>query len=184
MAVGNRGGRPAKPTALHVLHGTYQPVRHAKRVEPQTTSKLPPPPKHLDAGAKRRYRAVGEYLIKQGVLTEGDMGILALYAESWSNWVAASLESQREHAEQEAIEKRWSSLPKLDEASEALAARIQRVERRALGESPAVKRSREERLLVDRFGGQLGLSPVMRTKVRIDAPPKEVDKMEALLSNG
>ena len=170
MAVGNRGGRPRKPTALHLLEGTYEKSRHDKRVEPQYEQRLLPPPKHLDAVAKRRYRELGNLLLSKGVITVVDMGILAIYAESWSNWIHASIEAQQDVARQAALEAQWDSEAH-DFAYERLEQRLRTLERRARWTSSAVVRSREERSMLDKLGSRLGLSPSDRA--RVHAQPRE-----------
>ena len=176
----SRSGRLPKPSALKVLQGTDRPDR--RRPEPQFALGLPEPPKHLDAVALRRYREVGAMLLKQGVMTEADMGILAMYAESWSNWIAASHEVRAERKLQKAIESAWDALPDMDDAQAALGRRLLKLERRALAESPSVKRQREEKLMLDRLGAQMGLSPSMRAKVQVAPQERAVDPMEALLA--
>jgi P27 family predicted phage terminase small subunit len=177
-------GRPPKPTLLHQEQGTYRNDRHGSRSEPEYAVGLPEPPSHLDIVAKRRYAEVGALLVDKGVLTEADQGILALYADAWSNWVAAVRRVRAEERQQARIEKAW------DETLDAfvqgdpmyyLEQRIRRVERMKVGESPAVKRAREERLLLDRFAGQLGLSPSMRAKVSVAPKAEAKNEMEGFL---
>ena len=174
-------GRPRTPTALKALRGNPG-RRPLPDREPVYVLALPEPPKHLDAVAVRRYQVVGEMLLKSGVMTEADMGILAMYAESWSNWIQSSVEVRKDLARQRAIEKQWGGMADVTEAEELLAKRLDRLERRAMQEGPAVRRQREEKLMLDRLGGQLGLSPAMRTRVHATKPETERDPMAELLS--
>ena len=176
----SKSGRLPQPTALKALRGNpgHRPL---PQNEPVYALVLPEPPKHLDAVALKRYQAVGEMLLKSGVMTEADMGILAMYAESWSLWIQAATEVRKDLARQKAIEKRWDNLDDATEAEELLAKRIQRLEMRATQDTPAVKRHREEKLMLDRFGAQLGLSPTMRTRVQAVKPEVAPDPMAALL---
>ena len=110
------------------------------------------------------------------------MGILALYAQSWSNWIKASLEVQAEQKRQEQLEELWDT--ETHDDFEQLEKRLRQLERKALFSSPAVSRQKDERLMIDRFGSQLGLSPVMRAKLHVEPAPKARSEMEELLSNG
>ena len=181
MSLGNRGGRPPQPTALKILRGNPG-RRPIKQDEPSFGLKLHPAPKHLDATAKRKYSEIGNLLLSKGVVTEADAGILALYAQSWSLWVSASLEVDAEEKRQAQVEDLWDTQEHDD--FEQLEKRLRRLERRALSTSPAVQQRHQERLNIDRYGGQLGLSPVMRAKLHVEPAPKAKDEMEELLSNG
>jgi P27 family predicted phage terminase small subunit len=73
--------RPRKPTALHVIEGTFRKDR-ANPKEPQPRRKRPSCPPHLSAEAKAAWRQYATLLDRLGVLTEADGAALAALAEA------------------------------------------------------------------------------------------------------
>lgn len=74
-------GRPPKPTALHILQGTYRKDRHS-RDEP-----IPPPgevlpPAWLSMEARRLWAEMAPTFIAMGVLTTADV-------TAFANWMEA-----------------------------------------------------------------------------------------------
>jgi P27 family predicted phage terminase small subunit len=74
-------GRPRKPTALHVIEGTYRSDR-ANKSEPTPRRKRPPCPPHLRAEAKAAWRRYAALLDRIGVLTEADAAALSALCEA------------------------------------------------------------------------------------------------------
>lgn len=77
-------GRPRKPTNLHILQGTYQPVRHAERigeVDPQSVARMP---SHLSPIAKREWQRIAPELRELGLLTGLDVAALSAYCECFA----------------------------------------------------------------------------------------------------
>ena len=75
-------GRPAKPTKLHILEGTFRSDRHGDGVEPEP---LPGPakcPKHLSKDAKRVWKELVRVMDGAGVLTQADQWIMARFCSS------------------------------------------------------------------------------------------------------
>lgn len=67
-------GRPPLPTALKELRGTARRDRTNEREpRPEVLTKLPRPPKELDAYGRRHWYRLGRLLIRMGVLTEADL---------------------------------------------------------------------------------------------------------------
>ena len=85
-------GRRPKPTLELLKQGTYRADRHGDRMEIAYAKKLPGHLKHLGATARYIYNKIGRMLVANGVLTEADGTILALYAQVWSLWAKASEE--------------------------------------------------------------------------------------------
>ena len=88
MAVGNRGGRPRKPTALKILQGTLRKDR-TNPDEPRPEVGLLPCPRYLDDEAKREWKRLAPQLYALGLLTKLDKAALAVYCQAWSHWVEA-----------------------------------------------------------------------------------------------
>jgi P27 family predicted phage terminase small subunit len=57
--------------------------------EPQYEVALPEAPNHLDEIAKEEWARVAEPLYRQGILTEVDVAVLAVYCQTWARWVHA-----------------------------------------------------------------------------------------------
>lgn len=183
MAVGNHGGRPAKPTIELVRDGTYRADRQGKRVRTDPVDGLPPIPSHLDGVAKAKFRSIGAILIKRGILTEADAGILALYAQSWSHWVEAEREITAERKRQAEIDHTWDAFDEEDDSLVHLEKRIRKLERAAKFDTAAMRRSQAERTLIEKFGARLGLSPVDVTRVHAEQPKDDTaDKAARFLA--
>jgi phage terminase small subunit len=79
MSRGNRGGRPAKPSRLHVVQGTT--TRSDRRFEPRPVGDLTDPPEWMDEDQQAGWR----YAIANcppGLLKLIDRGTLALWVEA------------------------------------------------------------------------------------------------------
>jgi phage terminase small subunit len=76
------GGRPPKPTALHVIQGTYRPSRMKRRArEPVPIGSIADPPDWLLPEAKRIWREVVAGYGDSRVLTSLDGPMLAVYSQ-------------------------------------------------------------------------------------------------------
>lgn len=75
-------GRKPKSTAEHKANGTYQPVRHANRVELPPVVEIPAAPDDFDAPHKAKWMEVCRLLYRAGILTEADTDAIRLYVES------------------------------------------------------------------------------------------------------
>jgi len=83
-------GRKPTPSALKVLRGTDQPVRMNKTTEAATISKLPPPPKWFSTTAKKIYKAKGQELINQNIMSSLDLDMFILYCNEYSIYIETS----------------------------------------------------------------------------------------------
>lgn len=77
--VGNRGGRPRKPTALKLIQGTARPDRMnpLEPVAPELDNLAAP--SYLTATEKKQWDRHAEMLSKMRVLTEADCNALGRY---------------------------------------------------------------------------------------------------------
>jgi P27 family predicted phage terminase small subunit len=88
-------GPPKKPTAIKALEGFpgHQKKNHA---EPKPPVKLPAPPKHLSAEAKKVWRRIGPKFAAMGVMAEVDEAAFSMLCESFAQWCDL-IEKAREH---------------------------------------------------------------------------------------
>lgn len=75
-------GRPPKTTEQHKADGTYQPVRHAKRLNLPAISEAPPPPADFDEAHKIAWVAFCETMKQHGILTGADHYAIRTFVES------------------------------------------------------------------------------------------------------
>lgn len=87
-------GRKAKPTNLHILHGTYNPTRHGRgragemQAEPFDFEQKPPD--ELGHTAREHWYSVLSVLSEANILGEMDRDGLVLYCETWARWKEAN----------------------------------------------------------------------------------------------
>lgn len=84
------GGSNKKPTAIHVLAGTFRPSRHAKRtladVPAAALGLVGAPPRWLSPEAKTLWRQVRPQLEHYGILTALDRALFIALCETWALW--------------------------------------------------------------------------------------------------
>ena len=83
-----RGGRPPKPTALHILDGNPS-KRPPPQDEPPLEAGMPAPPPGLDVEARAEWKRIGVTLGAVGVVTKADRAMLTAWCITWSRWWAA-----------------------------------------------------------------------------------------------
>ena len=83
-----RQGRKPVPTKLKMLRGNPG-KRPLSDDEPRPKAKLPGPPAHLSAEAKREWWRLGKQLAALGLMTSIDRGALAMYCQAWARWLEA-----------------------------------------------------------------------------------------------
>jgi len=84
-------GPPPTPTKLKILDGTHRKDKHGDPdLEPkgEVLDKLPPPPRHLGAEGKKRWKKTGQILLEMGLLTLPDLEALEVYADAWDERAA------------------------------------------------------------------------------------------------
>ena len=79
-------GRPPKPAAIKRLTGNpgKRPIREEPRVA--VPSKVPYPPRFLNAYGRAEWRRVIKVLIKAGLYSELDRTILSIYCQEYGTW--------------------------------------------------------------------------------------------------
>lgn len=77
-------GRPAKPTELHKLDGTYRPDRHSNGIAADT--QLLAPPDHLSGLALEEWLRVASELHNVNLTTALDITLLEQYCIMYAQW--------------------------------------------------------------------------------------------------
>ena len=152
-----RGGSNRLPPNVHQLRGNVRPSRHGgRRIGPA----LPPPtcPRWLDPVAKAEWRRITPELVGLGVVTVLDRACLAAYCVSFAGWRRAS----------EGLE---------------CAGLVVVGHRKALRKNPLLMVERQYRESMQRFAGELGMTPASRARLHLPDPP-EPDPMGDFLSRG
>lgn len=72
-------GRPAKPTTRHKADGTYQPVRHANRLEVAPAKNLPEPPADFDERHAAKWLELTSNMQEMGTLATQDLDSIRAY---------------------------------------------------------------------------------------------------------
>ena len=82
-------GRKPTPTALKLARGNpgRRPINAGVELDPP--AKLPKPPGHLDAHARKTWRSLGKMLLDAGIFAETDCLGLAMICQLWSRCVHA-----------------------------------------------------------------------------------------------
>lgn len=171
------GGRPRKPTALKVLHGTDRPDRS----NPNEPSAQPlgdaPPPSWLKGRGRRAWAEVAAILTEMGVATVADRVALALLCDVYAEYIEArdavrKLGTVYESRVMKAHSRRADGDPE-EFDPEALSVMIR--------PRPEVAMASDAWRRINTMLQQFGLTPASRSKVS-GAPVEEEDPLEALLN--
>ena len=76
-------GRPAKATERHKADGTYQPVRHAKRLDAKPADGIPEAPPDFDSRHREKWFELCGHLKDLGVLANQDLDSIRAYCIFW-----------------------------------------------------------------------------------------------------
>lgn len=79
-------GRPPKPTALHVLEGTFREDRHAERKRELRTDGEPHMPDWMSGEAAECWMREVPRMIADGLVTAADESALIQMCEWWAEW--------------------------------------------------------------------------------------------------
>lgn len=95
MATGNRGGRPRKPTALHVLNGNPSNIKdldekYASEPRPPeyTPETIPPPPARFSDVGKQCWIETATFLSRLRLITVADIRQLEAYCSAYEKYRA------------------------------------------------------------------------------------------------
>lgn len=173
MAAGNKGGRPRKPTALHILNGNPSKIpdidqRYAQEVRPSEFSpdSVPAPPEYLPEVAKECWRENSKMLAAINLLTVADLAAFEaycmtyeLYRKSAGDLIKAGTLVYKPHS------KTQPGSQYLDEVPQS---RIFRAYSKELRE----------------WAHEFGMTPAARGRMVQKGADGEVDEMEKLLRGG
>ncbi len=141
------------PTAIKVLNGNPG-KRRLNAMEPQPRRVTPKAPRHLNDAARKEWRRLVRILQPMGVLTEAEADLLAVYAQTYAQWVQASRQLQEQ------------SLIIFSGNGTAM-------------RNPLLKVVDDAIKVMGRCMSELGMTPAAR--VRLVAPQEENDEMAAFL---
>lgn len=147
-------GRPRKPQKLKIVTGTFRKSRETREWTPAPAR--PTCPRYLNAIARKEFRRLSREL--SPILTLLDVGILAGYCASYAAWIEAAEKVETDGAV----------------CSAAGGGSYQ---------SPWVAIRNKSLELMHKFGAELGLSPVARTRVKPGNSEKQEDEFEKFLNN-
>jgi len=141
-------GRPRKPSALRLVHGTRD--KHKNKNEPKPDG-VATPPKWLSKAALKVWNELATELEAIGLLTSIDAPAFAVYCESYVELV---------QAENELIK----------------GGRTQTTKDGFVRKSPWLSVRDEAHKRMMQIGGQFGFSPSSRTKIEVKPKGKDTDK--------
>ena len=136
-------GRPRKPTALKLVHGSRD--RHKNKSEPMPTGKAKAP-SWISAKAEEVWNQLAPEMEAIGLLTSMDTQAFAVYCQSYAELIEAEAELLK-------------------------GGKTQTTKEGFVRKSPWLGVRDEAHKRMQQIGGQFGLSPASRT--RIEVKPKE-----------
>jgi P27 family predicted phage terminase small subunit len=95
MALGNRGGRPRKPTALHRINGTTPEGGFTENEPKPRATKIDEPPMTLEREGAQLWRDMVAELRLLGMLTDVDRAALAAYCAAFGRLAEARRQMRR-----------------------------------------------------------------------------------------
>ena len=143
-------GRPRKPSALRLVHGTRD--KHKNKNEPMPKGKAKCPT-WLNAKAKTVWKNMAKQLDQLGLLTEIDQHAFAVYCQSYIELIEAEnelLENGKTQTTKDGFVRKSPWLSVRDEA--------------------------HKRMM--QIGGQFGFTPASRTRIDVKPPDKKNDKSQ------
>jgi P27 family predicted phage terminase small subunit len=144
-------GRPRKPTALKVLHGTFRKDRAPKREpKPKAGTKPPTAPSYLGALARAEWRRLAPRLHKLGLLTEVDRSKFAMYCQAYARW---------QEAEKVITDQGMTFM----------------TEKGYVVQRPEVAIALKQAKMAKELGAEFGLDPAARSRIDVPEPEKPRD---------
>lgn len=159
-----------KPTKMHKMQGTYREDRHGgKEPDPKPLKVAPEPPEHFNEYAKEEWYRVVPNLIQLGLVSEYDLGILeigiehyGIYRELWENiYTEVYLDKAGRRR------KRKRTLQQF-------------LENKSVQNIPEVSMMKNSLQIYKDIIFRFGITPVERSKVKLDEK-EEVSDMEKFL---
>ncbi len=173
MAVGNKGGRPRKPTALHLLNGNPSKIpdldrRAAAEPKPREIAPdaVPEPPEYLPETAKACWRENARMLAALRLLTVADLKALEAYCVMYANFQKMA----------ESLAKANMLVYKPHAATQPGSV--------YLDELPQSRMVRAYAKEMREWAREFGMTPAARGRMVLPEAQSEVDEMERLLRGG
>lgn len=145
-------GRPRKPTALRLVHGTRD--KHRNKSEPKPTGSAAVPT-WLSPKAKTQWKSLAPELEAIGLLTSIDTQAFAVYCQSYVELIDAEAELKKH-------------------------GRTQVTKDGFVRKSPWLSVRDEAHKRMMQIGSQFGFSPASRTKIEVQPKDKDSDKSKYL----
>ncbi len=89
-----QGRKPLPSKVVDIMGGSKHSHRPPRSGEPNPLANIPKCPSFLDKGAKKEWKRISRILNPLGMITDLDLGSLAKYCESFSQWAQASRKIQ------------------------------------------------------------------------------------------
>ena len=138
-------GRKPKPSRLKLIAGNPG-KRPLNPREPRPEAHVPTCPAHLNPSAKAEWKRLARQMYDLGILTDLDRAALAAYCQAYGRWVEA--------------ERKLKETPLLIKLPSGY-----------IQPSPWLAIANKQVELMHKYMGDLGLSPVSRTRVSTTTPP-------------
>ena len=158
------GGRPKKPTALHILNGNPSKIPNLGANEPKPVPIAPAPPDWLCPDARVEWDRIAPQLESLGLLTQVDMAALVAYCESWAQYKRAITH----------IHKHGETFDLLDDDGNV----------KYVQQSPQVSIANKALANIKSFCTEFGMTPSSRSRMTVPGQDEPQDEMERLLSRG
>lgn len=156
----NKGGRPRKPTQLHIINGNPSKIKDLeKRAEPKPKPIMPKPPHWMDYYAKKEWDRVAPELERLGLLTIVDGAALENHCQNYAGWVRCQLIIKENGMTYEYTNKHGDT---------NVIAR------------PEVRMAQAYSKLIQAFCGEFGLTPSSRSRMTLPGKDEE-DEFDRLL---
>jgi P27 family predicted phage terminase small subunit len=161
-------GRHPKPTALRLLEGNREHRTIRAELEPRPERVAPPCPHELKGDARRAWRYIVRELGRMHVLASSDRGQMAAYCDAWGEWCKgrkklAEMSAAAGGGDVEMIRVGMKTTRHRDGSVTEDSGR--------LVTNPWVIYTRKARADIARYGAELGLNPVQRTRIKMDIKP-------------
>lgn len=149
-------GRKPKPTALRIIEGNREHRTIHPELEPKPDKIAPSCPRELKGDERKAWRYLVRELTKMQVIASSDRAQMVGYCDAWGRWTKA----KRMIAE---AELKGSGIP----------GELQLSSKGGFCENVWLRIS--NRALVDliKYGAELGLNPIQRTRVKLDKPESQ-----------
>ena len=143
-------GRPRKPTHLKLITGNPG-RRPLPKGEPKPKLAIPAVPTELCDDAKLEWGRVSQELLKMGLLSELDRGVLAAYCQAYGRWIRA--------------ERILREMAIKDPATGAM---VIKTSNGNFIQNPLIGIANKAQSDMVRFAAEFGMSPSARSRVRGD----------------